>query len=147
LHLDQIATGGDPFESGSARPLDFGHWAAHKLEQLSHFRMAHGEAVAVGLALDVIYSRNTGLLAAAPAARILNLLERLGLDLFAGELLNTDRLGTPVILSGLEEFREHLGGDLSVTMLTDIGHHVEVHELDPRVIAAAIGELRARKRG
>ena len=48
LHLDHIAASGDPFESGSARPLDFGHWAAHKLEQLSHFGISHGEAVAIG---------------------------------------------------------------------------------------------------
>src|SRR6185369_410145 len=62
LHLDHIATGGDPFEMGSARPLDFGHWAAHKLEQVSHFQISHGEAVAVGMALDVIYSCTCGLL-------------------------------------------------------------------------------------
>ena len=35
LHMQQIVQGGDPFESGSARPLDFGHWSAHKLESLS----------------------------------------------------------------------------------------------------------------
>ncbi len=62
LHLDHIATSGDPFEMGSARPLDFGHWAAHKLEQLSHFEISHGEAVAIGLALDVVYSGIRGLL-------------------------------------------------------------------------------------
>ena len=90
LHLDHIATSGDPFEAGSARPLDFGHWAAHKLEQLSHFKITHGDAVAIGIALDVIYSRNTGLLDEKSAARILNLLEKLGFQLFADELLNTD---------------------------------------------------------
>src|SRR5690606_26760740 len=36
LHLQHIA-GADPFEFGSSRPLDFGHWSAHKLEQLSRF--------------------------------------------------------------------------------------------------------------
>ena len=91
LHLDHIASGGDPFETGSARPLDFGHWAAHKLEQLSDFQIPHGDAVAIGIALDVIYSRKIGLLDANSAARILNLLEKLGFDLFANELLNTDR--------------------------------------------------------
>src|SRR5665213_409576 len=90
LHLDHIATGGDPFEAGSARPLDFGHWSAHKLEQLSHFNISHGEAVAIGIALDVIYSREIGLLHPASAARILNLLEKLGFKLFADELLNAD---------------------------------------------------------
>jgi len=54
LHVDHISTGGDPFEMGSARPLDFGHWAAHKLEQVSHFAVAHGEAVAIGMAVDLV---------------------------------------------------------------------------------------------
>jgi len=144
LHLDHIVTGGDPFESGSARPLDFGHWAAHKLEQLSRFAISHGEAVAIGMALDVIYSRNTGLLAAAPAARILNLLEKLGFKLFADELLNADNSDRPAVLAGIEEFREHLGGDLSITLLSEIGRSIEVHEMDPGPLAAAIAELRAR---
>lgn len=144
LHLDHIATSGDPFESGSARPLDFGHWAAHKLEQLSRFTMSHGEAVATGMALDVIYSRMAGLLDAAAAARILGLLERLGFVLFAHELLNHDHVGSPAILSGLEEFREHLGGELSVPLLAEIGRSVEAHQMDPQLIAAAVSELRAR---
>jgi 3-dehydroquinate synthase len=144
LHLDHIVTGGDPFESGSARPLDFGHWSAHKLEQLSHFRVSHGEAVAIGIALDVVYSRNIGLLGAASAARVLNLLEKLGFKLFADELLNADNADLPAILSGLEEFREHLGGELSVTLLAEIGRSVEVHEMNPQKIAEAVRELQQR---
>jgi 3-dehydroquinate synthase len=144
LHLDHIAAGGDPFEAGSARPLDFGHWSAHKLEQISHFNISHGEAVAIGIALDVIYSREIGLLPAASAARILNLLEKLGFKLFADELLNADNANLPTLLSGLEEFREHLGGELSVTLLAEIGRSVEVHEMNPRLVAAAVAELRAR---
>ena len=146
LHLDHIATSGDPFEAGSARPLDFGHWAAHKLEQLSSFRISHGEAVAIGLALDVIYCREMGLLDPQSAGRILNLLEKLGFTIFADELLNTDDASRPVILSGLEEFREHLGGELSVTLLKGIGCAVEVHEMDPQKILAAVHELRSRKK-
>jgi 3-dehydroquinate synthase len=144
LHLDHIATGGDPFEMGSARPLDFGHWAAHKLEQVSHFTITHGEAVAIGIALDVIYSRNIGLLGAASAARVLNLLERLGFRLFTHELLNADDANRLTLLSGLEEFRQHLGGELSITLLKAIGQGVEVHEMDPSKIVAAVHELRAR---
>ena len=144
LHLDHIATSGDPFEAGSARPLDLGHWSAHKLEQLSHFHISHGEAVAIGLALDVIYSREIGLLPPAAAARILNLLEKLGFKLFAEELLNADNANLPAILSGLEEFREHLGGELSVTLLNEIGRGVEVHEMNPQIIAGAVQELQQR---
>ena len=144
LHLDHIATSGDPFEMGSARPLDFGHWAAHKLEQTSHFRISHGEAVAIGIALDVLYARNLGMLDAASAARILNLLEKLGFRLFTHELLNIDDTSRMTILSGLEEFREHLGGELTVTLLNGIGRGVEVHEMDQPKIVEAIHELRAR---
>jgi len=144
LHLNHIATGGDPFENGSARPLDFGHWAAHKLEQLSRFRIGHGEAVAIGIALDVIYSRLIGWLDAKSADRILNLLERLGFTLFAAELLNDDSCEHFHILDGLEEFREHLGGELTVTLLRGIGHGVETHKMQPALILEAVAELRAR---
>lgn len=144
LHLDHIATGGDPFEMGSARPLDFGHWAAHKLEQVSHFTISHGEAVAIGMALDVIYSGVIGLLDENSAVRILNLLQRLGFHLFAGELLNTNDAHQLTLLSGLEEFREHLGGELSITLLKAIGESVEVHEMDSNKVIAAIHELRQR---
>ena len=144
LHLDHIATGGDPFETGSARPLDFGHWAAHKLEMLSRCRSTHGEAVAIGIALDVIYSRKLGWLNAASAERILSLIERLGFTLFAGELLNDDSCNHFHILDGLDEFRIHLGGQLTVTLLRGIGRGEETHDLEPDLILAAVEELRAR---
>jgi len=147
LHLDHIAAGGDPFEMGSARPLDFGHWAAHKLEQLSCFKISHCDAVAVGIALDVIYSRNIGLLDERPAERILDLLERLGFKLFTGELLNTGADGQLSVLAGLEEFREHLGGELTVTLLREIGQGIEVNEMNQTKIVEAIHELSRRKNG
>ena len=144
LHLDHIANGGDPFETGSARPLDFGHWAAHKLEQLSDFQISHGEAVAIGLALDVIYSRAIGLLGEKSSARILKLLEQLGFDLFANELLNLGSDGQLQVLGGLDEFREHLGGELTITLLREIGLGAEVHEMNLPKVIGAIHELQAR---
>jgi len=144
LHLDHIATSGDPFELGSARPLDFGHWSAHKLEQLSNFQIRHGEAVAIGIALDVVYSRQAGLLDTPSTERVLVLLERLGFDLFANELLNVGSDGQLQVLGGLNEFREHLGGDLTITLLREIGRGVEVHEVNLPKLVAAIHELRER---
>jgi 3-dehydroquinate synthase len=141
LHVEHITAGGDPFEFGSARPLDFGHWAAHKLEQLSDYQIRHGEAVAIGMALDVNYSRNIGLLDAASADRILALLRNLGLELFANELLHLDAEHQPMVLKGLEEFREHLGGELTLTMLRGIGTGVEVHEIILPKMLEALAEL------
>ena len=142
LHLNHISAGGDPFETGSARPLDFGHWAAHKLEQISDFQIHHGEAVAIGMALDVIYSRLTGLLDVKSADRIIQLLRQLGFKIFADRLLGKDSTGGWQILAGLEEFREHLGGELTITLLKEIGRGVEVHEMDSQKIVEAIHELR-----
>ncbi|MGN6644465.1 MAG: 3-dehydroquinate synthase [Verrucomicrobiota bacterium] len=135
LHVAHIAGGGDPFEFGSARPLDFGHWAAHKLEQLSKFGLRHGEAVAIGIALDVIYARRAGFLDAASAGRVLHLLRALGFQLFSQELERKE------LLEGLEEFREHLGGRLAITLLREIGVGFEVNEMKPALIREAIVEL------
>jgi 3-dehydroquinate synthase len=144
LHLNHIATGGDPFEMGSARPLDFGHWSAHKLEQLSNFGISHAEAVAIGIALDVIYSRQIELLEEKSCERILSLLERLGFKLFNDELLGTNADGNLRVLAGLEEFREHLGGRLTITLLKEIGQGTEVHEMSAKKIITAIHKLRTR---
>ena len=147
LHLNHITTSGDAFEMGSARPLDFGHWAAHKLEQLSEYRVRHGEAVAIGLALDTLYSAEQGYLSAAEAERILSLMENLGFDLYVQELFHSDTAGQLLVLMGLEEFREHLGGELTITLLRRIGEGFEVHEMDPRVVERCMQMLRRRHEG
>jgi 3-dehydroquinate synthase len=144
LHVNHIAASGDAFEFGSARPLDFGHWAAHKLEQLSEYALRHGEAVAIGIALDTIYSRKLGHFDAASADRVLGLLEKLGFELFANELLNVDSDDNLMVLKGLEEFREHLGGELTITLLKAIGQGFEAHEMNLPKVIEAIYELQAR---
>jgi len=144
LHVRHISEAGDPFELGSARPLDFGHWAAHKLEQLSDFRISHGEAVAIGIALDVIYSRNAGHLANEEAERILALLRKLRFNLFAPEMSRKDEAGELIILNGLSEFQQHLGGQLAITLLREIGRGFEVHEISKAGVRKAIDELRER---
>jgi len=144
LHLTHIAGGGDPFEQTSSRPLDFGHWAAHKLEQLSHHRLRHGEAVAIGIALDTTYSRLTGSLAEADWRRIVELLLALKLSLYVPELAeHLDDPGHPrSVLHGLAEFREHLGGQLTVMLLGGIGRAFDVHEIDTKVMIRSIDALR-----
>jgi len=144
LHVNHIATSGDPFEFGSARPLDFGHWSAHKLEQLSEYKIRHGEAVAIGIALDTVYARLIGMLDAASAERVLSLLEQLGFELFSNELLHSGSNDSLLVLDGLEEFREHLGGELTITLLKGIGEGVEVHEISLPRMTEAIRELEAR---
>jgi len=142
-HVDHIATNGDPFEYGSARPLDFGHWVAHKLEQISDFAVSHGEAVAIGMAVDLLYSVRTGLLDGETAEEILSLIETAGFATWT-PFLDKRENGRPVILAGLQEFREHLGGRLTITLVPEIGRKIEVHEMDEDRILAALDDLRAR---
>jgi 3-dehydroquinate synthase len=134
LHLQHIRSG-DPFEMGSARPLDFGHWSAHKLEQLTNFNIRHGEAVAIGIALDSVYSHLSGRLKREDLDQILSLSKVLGFSITHPLLeISNDR---SALLQGLEEFREHLGGKLTITLLNGIGSGVEVHEMDGALIQQA----------
>jgi len=144
LHVEHIAGGGDPFELGSARPLDFGHWAAHKLEPLSDFAINHGEAVAIGMAIDLLYSANIEMLDTATCERILSLMERIGFVLWSEFLDAHDVATQPVILQGLEEFREHLGGELTITLVPEIGSKLEVHSMDEAAVLSAVAQLKSR---
>lgn len=141
LHLEQITRGGDPFERGNGRPLDYGHWAAHKLEKLSQHRLRHGEAVAVGMSLDALYAKALGLLAEHEAQRLLGLLARLGFNLSPPELSLRDDQGNLRVLQGLEDFRQHLGGELSIPMLERIGRAVDVHQIDQPTMELALHRL------
>jgi len=147
LHLHHIATSGDPFELGSSRPLDFGHWAAHKLEQLSRHELRHGEAVAIGIALDSTYSHLTGRLPYADWRRIIEVFEAVRLPIWHRDMATPGTAGRPAVLAGLEEFREHLGGRLTIMLLERIGSGFEVHELDEAVLLKASGLLRRRVEG
>jgi 3-dehydroquinate synthase len=145
LHLAHIVSSGDPFEFGSARPLDFGHWAAHKLESLTHNnRLRHGEAVAIGIALDSVYSTMAGLLPRTSLEPIVRTLESIGFQLWDEALEAPGEQNRLAILDGLTEFREHLGGELTVTLLEGIGKGVEVHEMREELILEALETLRCR---
>jgi 3-dehydroquinate synthase len=136
LHWRHITLGGDPFETRSARPLDHGHWLAHRLEGLTDGELPHGQAVAVGIAVDTAYAANAGMLPRADADRVMTVLRALGLPTAHPLLAAPDAL-----LAGLEEFREHLGGGLTITLLRGIGDPVDVHEIDHGLLRGAIAAL------
>lgn len=141
MHLAHICGGGDPFESGSSRPLDFGHWLAHRLEELSNNDVRHGEAVAIGIALDSLYSQQLGLLGEIDLYRILTLLETLGFALSHPALSWLD------VERALCEFREHLGGELSIPLLEGIGRKVEAHSIDVSLMKRCVATLISRVAG
>lgn len=138
LHLDHIARGGDPFEMLEARPLDFGHWSAHKLEVMSDFELRHGEAVGIGVAIDTVYSSLAHDLPESVVGRVLQCLTDLGIHLNDPVLQDTETM-----FAGLEEFRQHLGGRLTLTMLHDVGRAFDIHEVDRDVMRTAIERVAA----
>jgi 3-dehydroquinate synthase len=136
-HRRHITLGGDPFEAMEARPLDFGHWSAHKLEAMTDFHLRHGEAVAIGVAIDTIYSSMALGLPIEDADRVLRCLVDLGFALNHPALHDTSSL-----FEGLEEFRQHLGGRLTLTMLRGVGDPIDVHEIDEARMRSAIEALK-----
>jgi 3-dehydroquinate synthase len=133
LHYRHIMSGGDPFETNSARPLDFGHWLAHRLEGMTNGALPHGQAVAIGIAIDTLYSECAGLMPTHEAHRVIAVLRALELPVTHALLDNLDG-----IVAGLTEFREHLGGRLTITLLRGIGDPLDVHSIDPSTLGAAI---------
>lgn len=146
LHLDHIRTAGDPFEQGTARPLDFGHWSAHALESLSRNRVGHGAAVAFGIRLDTRYAWRRGWLDAAGAEAVTGLLDRCGFPKWHSALERRGRDGRPAVLEGIERFREHLGGRLALTFPRGIGWAFETDEVDPALVGRCLEELRQAAR-
>lgn len=144
LHLEHIRTSGDPFEFGTARPLDFGHWSAHKLEAMSGYTLGHGQAVAIGIAIDSFYAMRQGLITPEELQRILDGLGECGLPLWDALLEERTRDGIRVVLDGLEQFREHLGGTLTVTLPEGIGAKVEVHQVYADVVEEALCYLKEK---
>ena len=147
LHARHIAQGGDPFETGSSRPLDFGHWVAHKLETLTMHKLPHAEAVAIGMALDCLYSEVAGFAPAGFAERVLRLYSIMGFLWHHEALEWRDDNGQRRILAGLDEFREHLGGRLTLLMIREIGSGIDAHEIDTGAYGRCIDALRARAQG
>jgi 3-dehydroquinate synthase len=96
------------------------------------------------MAVDLIYARNAGWLKSSDCERILDLMRRIGFPQYDAELDRRDSTGEWAVWRGLEDFREHLGGELTITMVTAIGSKIEIHQMERNRVAAAVDELRAR---
>jgi 3-dehydroquinate synthase len=69
----------DPFEQGRRATLNLGHTFGHAIEQVSGYAVRHGEGVALGLVAAAEMAADLGQCEPALAARIRDLLDRLGL--------------------------------------------------------------------
>jgi 3-dehydroquinate synthase len=142
LHVEHTKGSNDPFEGNSFRPLDFGHWSAHRLESLSRSRLRHGEAVAIGIALDLFCAQQLGLVTDSDRAMVIQAMRDCDLPVWDRLLFEKNTSGELVILKGLQDFREHMGGELTLIMPSGLGQMTEINALPESIIKRAIKELK-----
>lgn len=114
LMLDELA--GNPFEDrGLERLVDFGHTFSGRLEELSDYRLRHGEAVAIDMALSSALAVELGLLSSENFDEVVGLLAALRLPVYS-------RLGTTEQLrDAMTATAAHRDGRLNLVVPTAIG--------------------------
>lgn len=123
----------DERESGRRAILNAGHTVAHALEQSSDYRIAHGEAVALGLLAESYLSENVGIAAPGLSRRVANLLTRLGLPI---------RLPTSIppshLLDNMSRDKKNKKGEIHFALLTRVG---EVHRTETWTTAVPLQQI------
>ena len=109
---------------------------------MTNFELSHADAVSVGVALDTLYSARCGWLPEEDAWRVVRVLQGMQLPIWHESLEIRDDQGKRLIYGGLEEFREHLGGELTVLMLEAVGRGVDRHSVDEEKYEACMEELK-----
>jgi 3-dehydroquinate synthase len=79
VQIKADVVGRDEHEHGVRKILNFGHTVGHAIELLSGFALAHGDAVAIGMALETAAAERAGIADAGTAERIVDTLTRIGL--------------------------------------------------------------------
>jgi 3-dehydroquinate synthase len=123
------------FEDELARVVDFGHSFSYGLETRHEDRLLHGEAVLLDILVSVAIAHHRGLLADAAAARILALVERLGL---APPL---ELLDATLMWQSLLDRVEHRNGAQRVPLPVAVGEGVFANDIRRGELADAIATL------
>ena len=122
------------------RLVDFGHTFSPLLESASQFRMTHGEAVAIDMALSCMLSSELGCIEDPEAARILNAIHGAGLSVFS------PLLSQRLCEDALDHACRHRGGTLNLVIPTRVGGATFVprrETVTSALLGRAIAGLRA----
>jgi 3-dehydroquinate synthase len=106
----------DELERGLRKVLNFGHTIGHALEASSGYELAHGEAVAIGMALESLIAERAGIAEAGTSAAIRDALKVAELP--------TDRPGSlsgQKILNAMKADKKVRGGRLEYALPSKIG--------------------------
>ena len=106
----------DEREAGLRAVLNFGHTVGHALEATTKFEVLHGEAVAIGMAVEARLAETVGVAEAGTARRITALLERCGLP-----LERPGSAGVDDMLAVMRHDKKARAGDLRFALPRRIG--------------------------
>ena len=113
---------------------------------MTQYQVRHGEAVAIGVALDLHVASSLGYISIAERDRVCRAMEACGMALWHPTLAKRSGVtGKLQIVAGLEEFRQHLGGQLTLTMPDGLGKSREIHELRGELVEAGVLWLASRQ--
>ena len=127
----------DERESGLREVLNLGHTVGRAIETVSEYRLLHGEALAIGMAAEVLLSARLGYMSDEEAERVIALYDRVGLPTRIPEYIDREAL-----IKKLYTDKKVRDGKLRFVLQKGIG---DVVEFAPGVFAKPIEESLARE--
>jgi 3-dehydroquinate synthase len=127
----------DEKEQGLRRILNFGHTLGHALEAVSEYAITHGEGVALGMIAAARISEKLKYLEKSETGRIEALIREAGLPVKIPESLDNNK-----IIARLKMDKKKKGDIIHFVLLKKIGMPFIDGDIDPKIIAAVIEEMK-----
>jgi len=128
----------DPYDKGRRAVLNFGHTFANAIELLSHHRISHGEAVALGMVASTHLSAHLGNCTGKLPERVESVLESAGLPVrIPGELAPEE------LLLVMRSDKKKKAGKLRYVLIRDIGDVFVTDEVPEEAVLNTLGAIRA----
>ena len=112
---------GDEREAGPRAMLNAGHTVAHALEQVSGYKLLHGQAVGLGLLAECAMAERAGLLQPGTGKRIAALLTQLGLPV----RVTTFRTNTERVRQAMARDKKNVAGEIRFAVPAEVGRMAE----------------------
>ena len=122
----------DERDLGLRHILNFGHTFGHAIECVSGFKIAHGTAVAIGMAAAARLSNRLGLLSSNDLERIINLIIAAGLPVFYSAT------SPEAIIDAMQHDKKNTGGRVEFILPDRIGNVAVSNDIDPKMAAEAL---------
>ncbi len=127
----------DEKESGLREILNLGHTVGRAIETVSEYRLLHGEALAIGMAAEVLLSARLGYMSEEEAQRVIDLYKKTGLPTEIPDYIDREEL-----VHKLYTDKKVRDGKLRFVLQKGIG---DIVEYTPGVYARPIEEDLARE--